>query len=228
MSVPPTPARRRGRPRSLAPRSDLEPREEILRHAARLFSARGIGATRMSDIAAAVGVKAPAIYYHFDNLDAIVQHLLDYVVDESAAFATRTASAAGTSAERLRKLVEQHVRRLTAGPYDLWFVAGLSDGDSARFGSVAINANRWRRAVGRLFEQGRQAGEFRDVDTAVAIAAISGLVYGALELRHRDRQVDAAQIADLALGALRPVAALQPVPDTTRKSGTSRKVRRAP
>ena len=126
-------ARRRGRPRSSARGSDLEPREEILRHAARLFSAKGLGATRLADIAEAVGVRAPAIYYHFANLDAILSELLDYVVDESAAFATRSVAAGGTSSERLWGLVEHHVRRLAEGPYDLWFVAGMSDDDRARF-----------------------------------------------------------------------------------------------
>jgi len=193
--------RRRGRPRSVEGRSDLEPREEILRHAARLFSTKGLGATRLSDVADAVGVKAPAIYYHFDNLDAIVQHLLDYVVEESAAFATRTASGEGTRPDRLGALIEQHVRRLTDGPYDLWFVAGLSDADSARFPDVVENAAHWRSAVAGLYDEGRAAGEFREIDTDVAIAVVSGLVYGALELRHRSGDVDAAQIAELAVAA---------------------------
>jgi AcrR family transcriptional regulator len=146
--------RRPGRPRTSPRGSDLEPREEILRHAARLLSAKGLGATRLADIADAVGVKAPAIYYHFANLDAIVAHLLDYVVDESTAFATRSVDAAGTSSERLRALIEHHVRRLTEGPYDLWFVAGLSDDDRARFPGVTETADRWRDAVGATVRGG--------------------------------------------------------------------------
>lgn len=202
MSKQVTAPRRRGRPRVLDSRSRLEPRDEILQHAARLFSSKGVGATRISDIADAVGVRPPAIYYHFDNLDAIVQQLLDYVVVESAAFATLTASAAGTSRERLRALVEQLVRRLTDGPYDLWFVVGLSDSDGARFPDVTNQAKRWRRAVARLFEEGRDAQEFGDVGVEVALSAVFGLVYGALELRHRGRRVDAAQIAELAVRTL--------------------------
>lgn len=194
--------RRRGRPRSSERRSDLEPCEEILRHAARLFSAKGLGATRLSDIADAVGVRTPALYYHFANLDAIVAHLLDYVVDESAAFATRSAAATGTSSERLWALVEHHVRRLAEGPYDLWFVAGLSDDDRARFPVVTETADRWRAAVLRLFEEGRDAGEFRSMDRRLALSAVSGLVYGALELRHHAGHVDAADVADLVVAAL--------------------------
>jgi AcrR family transcriptional regulator len=194
--------RRRGRPRSSERGSDLEPREEILRHAARLFSAKGLGATRLADVADAVGVKAPAIYYHFANLDAIVVHLLGYVVDESAAFATRSVASAGTSSERLWDLVEHHVRRLAEGPYDLWFVAGLSDDDRARFPGVTEMADRWRDAVVRLFEEGSDAGEFRPMDSRLALSSVSGLVYGALELRHHAGHVDAAAVADLVVAAL--------------------------
>src|SRR5262245_22018203 len=92
-ALPPT--GRRGRPRRITRESGLAPREEILREAARLFSARGVGATRITDIAAAVGITPPTIYYHFDNLGAIVGTLLTYVVDESAAFATAAARRAG-------------------------------------------------------------------------------------------------------------------------------------
>lgn len=202
MTDPQVATRRRGRPRTSSRRSDLEPREEILRHAARLFSAKGLGATRLTDIADAVGVRAPAIYYHFANLDAIVVHLLDYVVDESTAFATRSVDAAGTSSERLRALVEHHVRRLTEGPYDLWFVAGLSDDDRARFPGVTETADRWRDAVVRLYEEGRAAGVFRPMDRRLALSAVSGLVYGALELRHHGGHIDAADVADLVVAAL--------------------------
>jgi len=194
--------RRRGRPRAVERGSDLEPREEILRHAAALFSATGVGATRMADIAASVGVSAPAIYNYFRNLDAVVEALLVYVVAESAAFATAVAGRPGSRAERLRALISQHVERLTSGPYDLWFVAGLSETDERRFPSVARRAGQWRRAVARLVGEGIEAGEFRPVDVQLAVAAVSGLVYGALQLRHTHGVVDATAVAELAVRAL--------------------------
>ena len=75
--APAATGRRRGRPRAVERRSDLEPREEILRHAAALFSTAGVGATRITDIAASVGMTPPALYHYFDNLDAIVEALLE-------------------------------------------------------------------------------------------------------------------------------------------------------
>jgi len=193
---------RRGRPRRIAPGTGLAPREEILREASRLFSGRGVAGTRLTDIAAAVGVTPPTIYYHFDNLDAVVEALLGYVVDESAAFATATARRPGPCRERLASLVTQHVERLTNGPYDLWFVVGLSEAESRRFPSVAQRAEQWRRAVGALVAEGIAAGDLRPVDIAVAVTAVSGLVYAALQLRHQQGHVDAAEVARLCVAAL--------------------------
>lgn len=203
MGTPSTPRRGPGRPRSIDRSTGLEPREEILRTAAGLFSAQGVGATRLADIAARVGVSAPAIYHHFDNLDAIVRELLDHVVGESAAYATRVSHSTGSSADRLHSLIAQHVERLVQSPYDLWFVAGLTDADRERFPEVTFVADRWRAAVARCLAEGRRNGEFRDVDRTVALAAVTGLVHGALELRHRGRAVDAAEIADLTVAAIR-------------------------
>jgi AcrR family transcriptional regulator len=183
--------------------SALEPKEEILVAAARLFSRQGIGATRITDVADAIGVSAPSIYYHFAGLDDIVRALLDYVVEESAAFATASAGGPGTPARRLHDLVAQHVGRLIAGPFDLWFVVGMRDADGSRYPSAAGQARSWRRAVARVVADGAAAGQFDPVDPELAVAAVSGLVYAALEERHRGRLVDPVDIADLAVRALR-------------------------
>jgi len=194
--------RRRGRPRTIERTSDVEPREEILQHAAALFSSAGVGATRLADIAASAGMSPPAIYHYFENMDAIVEALLQYVVAESAVFATAAARRPGACAERLRSLVTQHVERLLSGPYDLWFVAGLSEAERRRFPSVGRRAAQWRRAVARLVREGVDQGEFRPIDADLAVAAVSGLVYGALQFRHTRGTVDAAAVADLAIRSL--------------------------
>jgi TetR/AcrR family transcriptional regulator len=196
--------RRRGRPRSRGGGSDLEPREEILRHAAALFSRKGVGATRLADIAASVGVSPPAIYYYFDNHRAIVEALLDYVVNESAAFAVAAASADGPCGDRLASLVGQHIERLTSGPYDVWFVAGLSDEEMTQFPGVARRAHEWRRAVATLVREGVERGEFDAVAPELAVDLLSGHVYGALQHRHREGSVDAQAAAQLAVRSLVP------------------------
>lgn len=197
----PEASRRRGRPRSI-PGSGGEPRQEILRCAARLFSTNGVGATRVTDIATRVGVASPTIYYHFDNLDAIVETLLRYVVDESAVFAVTEAKLPGPASERLHSLLLQHVNRLTSGPYDLWFVVGLAQPDSRRFPTVVHHATQWRQAVVQLIERGVAEGEFRPVDPRLALAMVTGSVYGALQLRHEFGVVDADEVVDYLMHSI--------------------------
>jgi AcrR family transcriptional regulator len=213
VTTSPVTRRRRGRPRAVERTSDLEPREEILRHAAALFSTTGVGATRIADIAASVGMTAPAIYHYFDNLGAIVEALLSFVVEESAAYATAVANRPGPCADRLHSLIRQHVERLTSGPYDLWFVAGLSESEGRRHTAVRRRATQWRRAVSRLVANGIDAGEFCTVDVHLAVAVVSGVVYGALQLRHTRGAVDAGAVATLAVRAL--------MPDPARPTSTS-------
>ncbi len=49
----------------------------ILAEAARLFKHRGYAATPLRDIAAAAGIKAGSIYYHFESKEAILGEVLD-------------------------------------------------------------------------------------------------------------------------------------------------------
>ena len=198
------PTARRGRPRHITPSTDLDPREQILREAARLFSTRGVSGTRVTDIASAVGITAPTMYYYFDNLNAIVEALLTYVVDDSAAFATAAAKGTGPAPERLAALVSRHVERLTSGPYDLWFVVGPSQADSTGLPYVSKKAEQWRRSVARLINEGTARGEFRQIDPTLAVGAVMGLVYAALQLRHQGHSVDPDEIARLAVATLSP------------------------
>ena len=66
---------------------------------------------------------------------------------------------------------------------------------------MTATADRWRDVVTGLFEEGRDHGEFRAIDSRLALAAVSGLVYGALELRHHAGHVDARGVADLVVAA---------------------------
>lgn len=60
--------------RTVAPRP-VDRREHIDRHAAELFVSRGYPATRLEDIAAAVGFTARALYRHYPSKNALLFHL---------------------------------------------------------------------------------------------------------------------------------------------------------
>ncbi len=51
-------------------------REKILKHALKLFSAKGYKATTVRDIAGSIGIKQSALYNHFKNKDEILETLI--------------------------------------------------------------------------------------------------------------------------------------------------------
>jgi AcrR family transcriptional regulator len=65
--------RPRGRPRKTPDeRDEGNRRQELLRHAARLFRQQGFAATTTRDIAAAAGMRAGSPFYHFENKAALL------------------------------------------------------------------------------------------------------------------------------------------------------------
>ncbi len=194
-----TPTRRRpGRPRRSQPRTTLEPREEILRQASVLFSAQGVGATSLSDIARAVNVTPAAIYYHFAGRDDIVAALLDYVIEETDAFSC-DADASAPPAARLHQLLARHVTHLTSSPYDLWFVIGVSDAEARNHPALVAHVRAWRAALEAVLHDGVEASAFLAIEPNLAVATLSGLVSAALQLHHETGSVDAQTIAQLAV-----------------------------
>jgi TetR/AcrR family transcriptional regulator, cholesterol catabolism regulator len=63
------------------PRTGERSRREILDAAAKFLRSHGYHATTLRDIAAAVGIKAGSIYYHFPSKDAIVAAVMNDGVD---------------------------------------------------------------------------------------------------------------------------------------------------
>jgi AcrR family transcriptional regulator len=75
----------------------LQTRAEIVAAAERHFAERGFEATRLDDIAADVGIRRAAIFYHFGDKN----ELYAAVLDEILAGATAVLPSGGSAAERL-------------------------------------------------------------------------------------------------------------------------------
>jgi len=92
-----------------------EPRQEILRTAARLFQQQGYDATSMNDVAAALKLSKGGLYHHFQSKDEILYNIMSHAMDiteERVINVVRRiegASLAGTE-ERLRTLIRLHIQ----------------------------------------------------------------------------------------------------------------------
>src|SRR5580700_6086782 len=97
-----------------------QPRQEILRAAARLFQQQGYDATSMNDVAAALKLSKGGLYHHFQSKDEILFHIMSHameITEERVINVVRRIDGAGVagarvdvSEERLRTLIRLHIQ----------------------------------------------------------------------------------------------------------------------
>jgi AcrR family transcriptional regulator len=86
-----------------------EPRQEILRAAARLFQQQGYDATSMNDVAAALKLSKGGLYHHFQSKDEILFHIMSHAMEITELRVINVARRIEDPEERLRTLIRLHI-----------------------------------------------------------------------------------------------------------------------
>ncbi|MFE1956869.1 TetR/AcrR family transcriptional regulator [Streptomyces sp. NPDC059479] len=87
-------------------------REQILKHAARLFAERGFHGVGVDEIGAAVGISGPGLYRHFAGKDAMLAELLVGISGrllDGGRLRVRVAGTEGDPAALLASLIDGHI-----------------------------------------------------------------------------------------------------------------------
>ncbi|MEV8547211.1 TetR/AcrR family transcriptional regulator [Streptomyces sp. NPDC051572] len=87
----------------------MKTREQLLDAAIDLFGSKGFTSTSMKDLAAAAGVRAPAIYNHFSSKERILAAALVWALEDFKHHVIDTDDPAGEPVARLENLVRKHV-----------------------------------------------------------------------------------------------------------------------
>jgi AcrR family transcriptional regulator len=86
-----------------------DPRQEILRTAARLFQEQGYDGTSMNDVAAALKLSKGGLYHHFQSKDEILFDLMNHAMDITEDRVIAPAKAISDPEERLRVVIRRHI-----------------------------------------------------------------------------------------------------------------------
>lgn len=161
------PVRRAGRPRlvpQVADRSRMEPREEILDAAARLFVDLGVAATSTRDIADAVGIRQSSMYYHFPSgkdeiLADLLQRSIRPTLDKIEKLETLGTETDVEPDVLLYLLVTLDVRTLAQAPHNAGVLAVLPEVQCKEvfgpFGTARQNlANAYARLGAQVINNG--------------------------------------------------------------------------
>ncbi|MFN0246170.1 MAG: TetR/AcrR family transcriptional regulator [Kofleriaceae bacterium] len=110
-------------------RPDLERRHQLARQAFEVLRTRGMQ-TSMRELADAIGVKRPTLYFYFPDLGAVFESVLDQMYREITTEITTKAMQQSHPLDRLRAVVDAtlafHRERpqLIGGLLQLWAVGG--------------------------------------------------------------------------------------------------------
>ncbi len=150
-------------------------RAEILRAALRAFRERGYYATTLDDIAEHVGVRKTALYYYFPDKEAILYECHRESLTEIVRL-TKEARKLDRASERLTHVIREHVRVMTdtlEGSPLAFEVTALSP---ERQQEVITARDRYERELRKIIDEGIKNGEFRPVNSKIAVFAILGAI----------------------------------------------------
>lgn len=167
-------------------------REDILWAAAEVLRRKGYDATTMKDIAAQVNLTAASLYHHFKNKDFLLLSVLEVGHELATARLERIIDSDMTPSEKFAAMIRSHIFSISenvavgaAMVFEIRVLLNVTQG--ARNGKRKFH-NEYLERRNRFFERrdyfeslfhstlvaGIEAGEFRQVDTAIVTKAILG------------------------------------------------------
>ncbi|WP_433504578.1 TetR/AcrR family transcriptional regulator [Pseudonocardia halophobica] len=180
---------------------------ELYEHATRLFAERGFAGTSLQDIADALGITRPALYYYVKSKDELLAKLVTEVtngpLDELNALVERDEDPV----RRLRGIVEVIVGRRTTQPARFRLLI-RSEAELPAELTAAYDESRRAvlKVIAGVIDDGVRAGRFRPVDARVAALGVLGMCNWVAWWFHpggRDTAVSVTdQLADMAVAAL--------------------------
>jgi TetR/AcrR family transcriptional regulator, cholesterol catabolism regulator len=182
-------------------------RHEIVDVSARVFAERGFHATSTTELCEANGIGKGALYYYIGAKEELLAAIHDRVMDEVMLGAERVELAGGSPPEQLAMLGEELLDVIYRFPDHVWvFLHDFPALTGKNAETFRQRRRGYERRVEAVFQQGVESGDFRPLDTRLAVTAWLGMHnYTYLGLRageHLSVQDVAKSFADIFVGGI--------------------------
>jgi AcrR family transcriptional regulator len=149
-------------------------RAVVIRTAARAFDERGYHNTSLDDIAAALGVSKPTIYYYVPNKEQLLFECFRAGLEPIRAALLRAEQAPGTSRDRLHGVIRDYALAI-ASEYG-WCMVRAEHQDLGAELSAQVRALKGEidRGIRQLLQAGIDDGSIAVADPKLAAFAIAG------------------------------------------------------
>jgi len=151
-------------------------RHAIVDTSATVFAERGYHATSTTELCEANGIGKGALYYYIGSKEALLAAIHDRVMDEVMLGADRVALAGGSPPEQLAMLGEELLDVIFRFPDHVWvFLHDFPALTGKNAETFRLRRRAYERRVAAVFEQGMESGDFRNLDTRLAVTAWLGM-----------------------------------------------------
>jgi AcrR family transcriptional regulator len=178
------------------PRDHEVKREAVIRAAARSFNERGYHHTSLDDIATALGVTKPTVYYYVANKEQLLfECFLAGLRPIREAF-QEAQRLAGNGRERLHAVIRGYALAI-ASEYG-WCMVRAHDQDLGPEMRRQINALRSEidQGIRRLLRAGMEDGSIQTCDPKIVAFALAGALNWIAHWYRTDQPLSAHEIAD--------------------------------
>jgi TetR/AcrR family fatty acid metabolism transcriptional regulator len=154
-------------------------REAILGAATSVFAEKGFFNSKVADIAKAAGVADGTVYLYFKNKDDVLHSIFDRAMDKFIAEGRSELAKLDTADEKLRRIAELHLERLSADR-DMAIVFQVELRGSIKFMQEfsAAGFAEYLDIIRATIEEGQKSGAFRSDLKPIVVAK---MFYGAID-----------------------------------------------
>ncbi len=149
----------------------------IYRKAAEMIYEKGFDATSMNEIAEALDLTKPGLYYHVGGKKQLLLSIMDFAMDLLDANVVEPARSIADPEQRLRAIISRHARLLTNEAGALAILIDEDAGLAAEDRDVIVQRKRdYFEFLRQTLEELEAAGRLRPIDTTVAAFSLLGMV----------------------------------------------------
>lgn len=150
---------------------------EVLEQATRLFAERGFNGTSLQDVADAMGLKRPALYYYFRSKDELLDRLIVEATSGPANDLNKIAARSDLDVAARLHAAARHIIIWVTSNRDRFLLLVKSESDLSPASAKKFNEGRRAAldAVRSIIAEGIDAGQFRPVDPRVAAFGVWGI-----------------------------------------------------
>lgn len=139
----------------------------------------GLAATRVADVAQALGVSPGLIFYHFGTKDALVAEAFAHAVEADLTRLDRATAKGTDPLDRLRRALHSYGPTGPATGWRIWIDAwALAQREPVIHTMLRGMDRRWCSVLEAIVEDGVDAGTFSCADPKATVLRVSALLDG--------------------------------------------------